>query len=278
MSKRQQPAVGQARQGNPAAICELLRQQLRRPDVKIRVTRKGTLLCIDFDGDRLPPKQELLRLVARTLRHVVDSKLTAAQVRSRAAGHESSNWLGRILLQRPQSRFKKTFMGRLSRLARSRTGRLSLSTLLLVLLGTGWAKMQRSPQTALEFATRPQTKTLGQPEKIGQGTDAQVTEAEAPLDDGLIRIGDLSPHRLREQEIFEGKRIQIDTNDADLSREGCMALVDYYLEAAGGPDGKVVVQKPNPKSPWNGKRAPYCENNLDGVGTYFNDAYFDEAL
>lgn len=264
--------MAQIRRGNPAAIQQLLHQQLRGRTVDIQVVRKASLLCLYFTSDPAPERREILPLVERSLRHIATPALTVAKVRGYTTGVEEAAWSGRILLQRPQARATPGGQSPLS----SPLGRaLGLGIILLIfwVLGAGLAQRQPSDNLASDAQG-------GVPEATpDQDSESEVEQLEAenyPLDDGLIRIGNLSPHRLREQEIFDGKRIQIDTNDANLSREACMALVEEYMEAAGGPDGKIVVQKPNPQSPWNGKRAPYCENNMDGLGTYFNDAYFDD--
>lgn len=63
------------------------------------------------------------------------------------------------------------------------------------------------------------------------------------------------------------------TASAQLTREECELLIEKYKPLAK-LGGQVVVEKPNPNSPWNGKILPFCVNNMDGASTSFNDFYF----
>lgn len=83
----------------------------------------------------------------------------------------------------------------------------------------------------------------------------------------------LPPHTISESSLGSGKRIQVDSNDPQLSRDDCLKLANNYAPSAG-QGGQVFVQKPNPKSPYNGKLLPFCVDNLDGQGVTFNDFYF----
>jgi hypothetical protein len=84
---------------------------------------------------------------------------------------------------------------------------------------------------------------------------------------------DLRAHTVSESPLANGKRIQVDSDDPQLSKSDCLRLSEKYLLSAGKA-GKIVVQKPNPKPPWNGKTLPFCINNLDGKGVVFDDLYF----
>ena len=259
-----QPAIQQVKRGNPKAIESLLRQQLRRKGLRVQVVRKDKQLCIYFTGRSAPLKQELLPLVERALRHVWARDIDVARVRAYRNGVREAAWSGRILLRRSLRRFewRRTIRSLLA------TGRgraiVGGSGLLLLLLLGSLLRPSAEPQVAVE------ADPAVTDEAVVEASDE--TAASAVPDDGLVRISGLPAHRLREQDVFDSKRVQLDAKD-DISRDECRALAAHYLDAAGA-NGKVVVQKPNPKSPWNGKRAPYCANNLDGAGTFFNDEYF----
>lgn len=250
----------QVRQGDPRAIEALLREQLRRQGVRVQVAREAKQLSIRFTGQAAPEKRALLMLVSRTLRHVSPQNIHVAKVLAYQQGDREAVWTGRILLNRSLGRPRT--LGRWLATARGK----AIATLgLFVFFGLSWGLVSRL------FAADP----VAQAPATIQPPPADSAPTPAPPADDLIRIAGLPPHRLREQEIFDGKRLQIDT-DQDISRDECSALAAQYLDAAG-IDGQVVVQKPNPKSPWNGKNAPYCANNLDAVGTFFNDEYFDDV-
>jgi hypothetical protein len=83
----------------------------------------------------------------------------------------------------------------------------------------------------------------------------------------------LPPHRVSETPLGNGKRIQVDTNNPQLTHDECSRLAANYSPTAG-QGGQIVIQKPNPDAPWNGKLLPFCVDNLDGKGVFFNDFYF----
>lgn len=258
-----QPALKQVKRGDPKAIEALLRQQLRSKGLRVQVIRKEKQLCIYFTGQSAPPKQELLPLVDRALRHVGARDIDVARVGAYRNGVREAVWSGRILLKRSLRR-----SGLQRWLATGRGKAIAAGAGMLVMLGLG-ALLRGSPESAAVVQAEAGPVVTD----VANGAGEQ---AAAPLDDGLVRIAGLPAHRLREQDVFDSKRIQLDAQD-DISRDECRAIAAHYLDAAG-VNGKVVVQKPNPKSPWNGKRAPYCADNLDGQGTFFNDEYFDEEV
>ena len=69
----------------------------------------------------------------------------------------------------------------------------------------------------------------------------------------------------------EGRRVQIDSSDADLTREECSALIEAYRDRAA-PDGQISVHKPS--QILDGKLTPWCVENFDGKGVRFNDNMF----
>lgn len=69
----------------------------------------------------------------------------------------------------------------------------------------------------------------------------------------------------------KGNRIEIDVLNPGLTKAECSTLINKYLEQAG-PNGQVGIHKPAPKL--RNKLVPFCVNNLDGAGTFFNDYYF----
>jgi hypothetical protein len=80
------------------------------------------------------------------------------------------------------------------------------------------------------------------------------------------------PHRVSTEVMADGSRIVIETDDAMISRDQCKALVKTYLAKAGGK-GQIVVYKPNPKPPWNGRVLAFCFDDLDNKGTVINGFY-----
>ncbi len=68
----------------------------------------------------------------------------------------------------------------------------------------------------------------------------------------------------------QGRRVQINVYDPNITREQCIALIDAYRER-GAPDGQIGVQKPV-----HGGFAPWCVENFDGRGVIFNDFYFEK--
>ena len=69
----------------------------------------------------------------------------------------------------------------------------------------------------------------------------------------------------------DGRRIQINSFDANLSKDACIALVKYYKDQAE-PDGQVSVHKPS--KILDNKLNPWCIENFDGKGIQFNDYLF----
>lgn len=68
---------------------------------------------------------------------------------------------------------------------------------------------------------------------------------------------------------FNGRRIEIRVANADLTKDECKALIAAYRERAK-PEGQVSVRKPAP----DGSLQPWCVDNLDERGVFFNDAFF----
>ncbi len=261
-----QPAIQQVKRGNPKAIEALLRQQLRSKGLRVQVVRKEKQLCIYFTGKVAPLKQELLPLVDRALRHVGAKDINVARVRAYRNGVREAVWSGRVLVKRSLRR-----SGLQRWLATGRGKAIAAGAGLLTLLViSSLFRGSPEPKIAAEADAGP---VVTDASNAGSTDEAVAAEAAVP-DDGLVRISGLPAHRLREQDVFDSKRVQLDAKD-NISRDECRAIAAHYLDAAGA-NGKVVVQKPNPRSPWNGKRAPFCANNLDGQGTFFNDEYFDD--
>lgn len=80
---------------------------------------------------------------------------------------------------------------------------------------------------------------------------------------------DLPEHDVKESELVDGQRIQIDVA-ADISREECVALIVQNQEKAK-PNGQVSVHKFNKAF---GRPAPWCVENFDGRGVTFNEYGF----
>jgi hypothetical protein len=72
----------------------------------------------------------------------------------------------------------------------------------------------------------------------------------------------------------KGNRIQINVADVNLSQTQCQLLIDKYTSQAL-PNGQVSVHKPSLSL--QGELLPWCVNNLDGKGTFFNDYFFQKG-
>ncbi len=83
-------------------------------------------------------------------------------------------------------------------------------------------------------------------------------------------------HRVSSEPIVNtsASRIVIETDDPNISREQCKALVQTYKGKAAGK-GQIIVYKPYPQSPWNGRVLAFCFNDLDPKGTVINNFYGD---
>ena len=98
---------------------------------------------------------------------------------------------------------------------------------------------------------------------------------------GMISIGlngcggpDLPPHTVAADTSLapkNGRRIQLNSNTEQLTRDECAALINGYRRRAG-PDGQVSVHKPSRLL--QGNMAPWCVENFDGRGIVFNDNMF----
>jgi hypothetical protein len=77
-------------------------------------------------------------------------------------------------------------------------------------------------------------------------------------------------HRVSIEPMTNGSRVVIETTDPNISSEQCKALVKTYMAKAKGT-GEIVVYKPNPKPPWNGRVLAFCFNKLDEKGTVLNN-------
>lgn len=69
----------------------------------------------------------------------------------------------------------------------------------------------------------------------------------------------------------DGRRVRLDSSNADLTKEECVALIDGYRKKAG-LEGQVSVHKPS--KVLNGSMTPWCVENFDGRGVVFNDNMF----
>ena len=68
----------------------------------------------------------------------------------------------------------------------------------------------------------------------------------------------------------DGRRVVIHANSNLITKEECASLIDAYREQAA-PDGQVSVRK----SDKDGNMQPWCVENVDGRGVFFNDYYFN---
>ena len=69
--------------------------------------------------------------------------------------------------------------------------------------------------------------------------------------------------------MHSGMRVQITVNQ-EITKDQCIALIERY-RSRGSPDGQVSVRKPSVKL--DGAPSPWCVDNFDGRGVFFNDDY-----
>jgi hypothetical protein len=146
------------------------------------------------------------------------------------------------------------------------------------------AKGQNQSPSASPTATSldgPMVKASSSPQPSTspsvKGSATPTPKASAPAGKQLKSpsqvLGKSQPaHRVTTEPMAEGSRIIIETEDPAISRDQCLSLVKTYMSKAGGK-GQIVVYKPNPKPPWNGRVLAFCFNDLDQKGTVMNDFY-----
>lgn len=145
-----------------------------------------------------------------------------------------------------------------------------------------WSEVANSWQQSINLmkavqSSSPNHKTAQQ-KAVQYRTNLEYAQrnartASSPSPTPSSAVSTLPPHQMSETSLGNGKRIQIDAKNPQLSHDECSRLAEKYATAAG-QGGQVVVQKPNPSAPWNGKLLPFCIDNLDGKGVSFNDFYF----
>jgi len=91
----------------------------------------------------------------------------------------------------------------------------------------------------------------------------------------LIGCGASLPDHTVEKSSLGGNatRVQVNTNDAALSKEDCEKLITEYRDDAG-EGGQVSVHKPS--AALQNTLQPFCVDNMEGEGTFFNEFFFPE--
>lgn len=67
----------------------------------------------------------------------------------------------------------------------------------------------------------------------------------------------------------DGRRIVLHSANPDLTKAECSMLINQYLGSAG-PEGQISVHKPSPQN----NMTPWCVENFDDKGIFFNDNLF----
>ena len=70
--------------------------------------------------------------------------------------------------------------------------------------------------------------------------------------------------------------IQINVNDANLSKAQCSSLIEAYRKNAL-PEGQVSVHKPSTVKGLDGAILPYCIDNFDGEGITFDTTFHPDS-
>lgn len=82
----------------------------------------------------------------------------------------------------------------------------------------------------------------------------------------------LPEHTVDRQPLYENNaRVTVRVH-TEIKRAECEALIDEYRSIAG-PTGQVAVRKPSAKL--QDQVVPWCVDNQDGRGVFFNNAFFD---
>lgn len=69
----------------------------------------------------------------------------------------------------------------------------------------------------------------------------------------------------------DGRRIQLNSTNPNLTKDECIALINGYRHKAG-KEGQVGVHKPS--NVLKGSMTPWCVENFDGRGIVFHDYMF----
>ncbi len=281
MKLAKRPVKKPAKPNHPRAIATLMARSLRAKGIQVRVQRRGSILLVDLSSRLTPPKAELLAWMKRFCHNLNLAQnlaqIRAIQVRGYRAQATLPSWTGQIVLRQsaaPKSTVPRRFVYTWKSSAAFVAIVVTVGAILLSLSPKAPAPMASSAHStpaSTSASSTPVSASAVAPPPATAIPAAAFLSADTPM----LTIANLPPHRLSEEKIFDGKVIQADTNNPALTHEQCEALAAYYIDAAGGSDGQIVVTKPNGKKPWNGKNAPFCMNNLDGEGTFFLDEYFD---
>ncbi|WP_350151353.1 hypothetical protein [Nitrosomonas sp.] len=78
-----------------------------------------------------------------------------------------------------------------------------------------------------------------------------------------------------ESPVMRGTRIQLNSNDKNLTKDQCIALVKAYSSRVNYK-GQVSVRKPSIMKELKGAIVPYCLDNFDGKGIVFRTEYHPE--
>ena len=97
----QQTALAQAKQGNPEALAALMRKQLEKKGIQVRVSRSGDLLTVALGSAQAPPKTSSLNFVKNGLTSLGVKNIRAVQVRAHKLGVAEPVWIERINLAAP---------------------------------------------------------------------------------------------------------------------------------------------------------------------------------
>jgi len=88
---------------------------------------------------------------------------------------------------------------------------------------------------------------------------------------------DLPEHTIAdESSLPNGTRIQINVDNAKLTRAQCSALIEAY-QARALPKGQVSVHKPSTIEVLEGAVLPYCVENFDDEGITFNTDFHPDT-
>ncbi len=79
-----------------------------------------------------------------------------------------------------------------------------------------------------------------------------------------------------ESRLSGGVRIQINSDNENLTKEQCIVLINAY-RSKGLPNGQVSVRKPSTVKELKSTIVPYCLDNFDGEGIKFNTVFHPDS-
>ena len=91
--------IAQARQGDTAAIAQLLNRALKHREITTRISRTQNRLMIFVDGDKTPEQASLLGVIRRGIQDLELDSIERIKVYGRKTGDTTAGWQDEIVLK-----------------------------------------------------------------------------------------------------------------------------------------------------------------------------------